>query len=1177
MISHLTPKQAYDHVTGQQQLAALPDASAWVSANAGSGKTKVLIDRVARLLLTGVQPDSILCITYTKAAASEMQQRLFKRLGSWSVMADDALADDLAELQGADVSVFDTPALKKARALFAKALETPGGLRIETLHAFAGRVLRRFPLEAGVPPGFTELDDVENGRIWESASRRTFLAALNDPVKREELRHLIRNIGGLGLQGVTDLIKFKATDLRNFLADYPDPQVRRAHLSEFLGAPKDGMAVYLQRLMMSELPRQDIGRAMELYRELGGKTDAQHADRLERTLAATDPEQALRHYRDVFLTGAGELRKSTFTKKLQGTLVDDLFHPATGQETNRILRGLEALSAIRLRDRTASLLAIAEPLLAEQTFEKRLQAGLDFDDLIIETRKLLSGQGLAEWVLYKLDGGISHVLLDEAQDTSPEQWRIVNALVAEFFAGASTDDQVRTLFVVGDEKQSIYSFQGADTAQFQSERQRFAARSAPDGEGARVHLPEIEMSFRTVPQVLDFVDGVFNTISQAGRAPFSTEIPTEADRIRHHAFRHRHRGQVDIWGLDAPDSGDDGLAWDAPLDMESKVSPGARLAQKIAAWIERRIQSDDQGVWEDAKDARVRKASAGDILILVRRRGALFHAIIQALKQRGVPVAGADRVNLLDTLAVQDVLNLVRFVLCPEDDLTLAEIIKGPFVGLVDEHDTDLFELAYDRGRHSIWSRLQEAEAPKYQAAAAFLRSVLARRHLPAFEFLDALLNQRHGAEDLTGWQMLDRRFGNPVRDPVESLLAIAGDLDDGDAASLQVFLDRVEHQNSDIKRELSGPADEVRVMTVHGAKGLEAPIVILPDTTNVAPDRLSGSLVFSEDDIPVWLESSKGECAAAAAIREREKARQVAESQRLLYVALTRARDHLVICGSWHGSANGQGYVEGSWYDLCLKGRVSVDGALDEEAENEDWQFGSVPPVEVSDANGQSKAPSQSVALPSWIGQSVRTDEQAGVHRAPSQLLPGDTPVLPPFGKQHLKRFQRGRLIHALLEILPEVAEADREARAWQFLASCLDPDEQPLADDVMQVTFRVLNAPELTSVFGPGGRAEAAIVGTGPHLPDGLIINGRVDRLRVTPDEVLVVDYKTDRPPPKRLEDVAMPYLAQMGAYFDVLSSTYPDKSVKCALLWTDGPHFMLLSESAMLDALKKARDNQ
>ena len=678
------------------------------------------------------------------------------------------------------------------------------------------------------------------------------------------------------------------------------------------------------------------------------------------------------------------------------------------------------------------------------------------------------------------------------------------------------------------------------------------------------------MSFRTVPQVLAFVDSLFNGMTAAGSAPFSHEIPTEADQIRHHAFRHAQTGKVEFWPVEAPAKADTGIAWHAPLDMEREVSAAAQLSEKIANWITARLESDE-GIWSDEKEPKPVKANAGDILILVRSRGPLFKALIQALKAANLPVAGADRVNLLDTLAVQDLLNLVRFALCPEDDLTLAEILKGPFIGLLDD-DRYLFPLAHKRDGASLWSRLQASDLPEHQAATEFLLQVLQERERPAFEFLSYFLTRTHAPTGRTGWQLMDYRFGSPSRDPLEALLGIAGGMEDGEAASLQRFLHAVETQDSDIKRELSGPSGEIRVMTVHGAKGLEAPIVILPDTTGVSPDRLTGSVVYSDEGVPIWLQGGTGECPAAAAVRAREQARQRAESNRLLYVALTRARDQLVICGAWRGRAEGKGYTEGSWYDLCEQALAGFEDTPQAGWQETNWVFGALPAVDDREITPQSNP--ERMALPDWLGKPVAPTGTLREQRAPSQLLPGDTPVLPPFGKQHQKRFQRGRLIHALLEILPDVPMEHREERARRFLDQCLDEDEGDLLEDVLKTTFDVLDAPELADVFGPGGRAEAPIVGTGPNLPKGLFINGRIDRMRITDDEVLVIDYKTDRPPPKSEAEVALPYLAQLGAYFDVLSCTYPDKTVKCALLWTHGPDFMVLSESAMMAALTKAR---
>ena len=1161
----------YERVTAAQHLAAKPEASIWVSANAGSGKTKVLIDRVARLLLTGVPPDSILCITYTKAAASEMQQRLFKRLGSWSVMGDEQLLRELNDLQGKQLGLGDDQ-LAKARALFAKALETPGGLRIETLHAFAGRVLRRFPLEAGVPPGFQELDEVDGAELWRTASRQTFDKLIETENGKNLFARLMNEIGGLRYDGVVDLIKGSASRLRAFLSDHPTYEDQFQALSMALDVPERTVSDLMDDLIGRGLPRDHIGRCISLLETASAKSDRTLFEALVQLLETTDHQQALELYKTVFLTGKGELRaKGSFTKAFQDTPVSDLFAIPGGTETNRFLEGLADLNAARLRDRTLTLLSMAGPLLKAHTREKRLRAGLDFDDLILETRALLTRSNLAEWVLYKLDGGISHVLLDEAQDTSPDQWQIVNAIVAEFFTGEGASDLIRTLFVVGDEKQSIYSFQGADTARFQAERQNFATRTAPGG--PETHLPDIQMSFRSTPEVLSFVDAVFNGLTTTQSAPFSHEIPTSADLIEHSSFRadHGHHGQVELWPLEEPDARPQGVPWHAPMDMERQTSAPRRLAQKIAAWIDARLKPDAPGIYEEGPNGKPRPATAGDILILVRSRKALFHAIIQELKAKNLPVAGADRLNLLDTLAVQDLLNLVRFAALPENDLVTAEILKGPFIGLTEKDENTLFTLAHDRGRHSLWSRIQASQDPALAPAKAFLSELIARQYLPAFEFLSWAMSTRHASLGETGWQLINARFGSPAKDPVDALISIAANMEDAAGASLQAFLLAVEEQAGDIKREPSGPVNEIRVMTVHGSKGLEAPIVILPDTTGLGRNTVAGQLLFQDDTIPVWMDKNFT-CPASEALKELEAAKSRAESHRLLYVALTRAKDQLVICGAWSGKSK-TGFAEGSWYDLCLQTTEFWSHGKIAQRKDGVWQYGALPQPEMMAAN-ENLSPRKSVTLPGWIHTPIPSGSLGSRLSAPSQLLPGDTPVLPPFGKDQTKRFQRGRLIHALLEILPDVPEADREARAERYLARCLDPDQAELAEDVLKTAFSVINDPALSEVFGPGGRAEAPIVGSGPNLPKGVTINGRIDRMRITDSHVWVIDYKTDRPPPKTQDAVAPPYLAQLGSYFDVLSVTYPNKIVKCALLWTDGPHFMVLDESVMLSALKKAQ---
>ena len=1140
-----------------QRLAALPDHSAWVEANAGSGKTKVLIDRVARLLLKRIEPDSILCVTYTKAAASEMQSRLFERLGGWCVMAEDQLRQKLSDLENRPLEDYGHDDIGRARELFAKALETPGGLRIETIHAFSGRVLRRFPLEAGIAPGFSELDDDDAADIWDASFRAMGRRVVRgDAALVEAARYAAEAGGGKGFEAVRSLLPRRAAIQRYITeAGGMDDAVER--LAREIGAPALSAAELLEKAMGEDLPRKALKDLLGAL-PTAKKSDVELASTLATVLADAPAAERFAAYAALAFTKSGDERKSNpyTAEALKAAPAVALFFQIKeipqGSEIHRIYAIAEALNAARLFERSAALLRLADVLFNEFDTRKRARAGLDFDDLIETTSRLLTRRHAAEWVLWKLDGGISHILLDEAQDTSPAQWKILKALTDDIFSGhGAVREERRTLFVVGDQKQSIYSFQGADPEHFIFEKQTFEtnARTAK----LDYELPDLAMSFRSASEVLSYVDAVFDTDVFAPDAPFTLLPPAATDLLRHTPFRRNEAGSVELWPLELKPVVEPAEPWTAPKGQESAASPKAKLAARIAKFIRHEIDSG-AAVWEKNQQ---RPARPGDFLILVRgRTGGLFDGILQALKRENIPVAGADRIQLLDSLAVQDLLNLIRFALCPEDDLAIAEVLKGPFGGL---NDDELFAIANPRtGR--LWPAVQAANIP----VAAFLENVLERRHQPPFEFLTHALERGHGLPR-PGWELILSRFGGPAREPVTALIDRAAAFDAGEAPSLQMFLDAVERRGGEVRRELSGPQDEVRVMTVHGAKGLEAPIVILPDTCSAHRGERDG-VFMTEAGAPIWAGPKTNDIELSARLRAIAEARALREHRRLLYVALTRAQDRLIICGAFSGHPKGAGHADTSWYTLALGAmtRLAQTGRVAEidDADRTIHRFGAAPELLIpAIVTAKHVTP-----LPAWLTRPI-TLEFKGRILSPSRLTAAsEPPVISPFGAGRSERLRRGSLIHLLFEVLPELPRASRRKTAEAFLKK--QPDLSPAQrKEMLEAAMGVLEDKEFATVFAPGGRSEAPVIG---RIGDNTI-SGRVDRLVITTTEILIVDYKTDRPSPPTVEGVGEAYIAQMAAYRAVLAQRWPNRTIRCLLVWTDGPRLMEIPPSALDRALR------
>ena len=1146
-----------------QRIAADPGLSAFVTANAGSGKTKTLIDRVARLLLEGARPETVLCITYTKAAASEMQRRLFDVLGLWSVLPDAELAAKLLALDGRQRAGAE---LSTARSLFAQALETPGGLKIQTIHAFCEKLLRRFPLEAAVSPGFRVMDD--------SAAAAVALAA----------RGLVARLAMGSHDAVADAYARMsvALDFQSFQAMFSTFERERGPLKAFLDREGglEGALAWVWRAV--DVPQGSDPEALgaqameamdrELYRraaramEGGAKGDQERALKLTLLVREAAPQMAAAL--PLFFTKDGEGDPAKWIETSARLKPDPTLQHLLLMEQARLDAARLRIRAAQIAQDTAYVLTLASAYLAAYRIEKDAADALDFADLIEKTCHLLRDRPAAAWVLYKLDGGIDHILLDEAQDTAPDQWDIVDALSAEFFSGAGAGgaSRVRDLFVVGDEKQSIYSFQGAQPEQLLRKFQFHHDRAT--GAGFRFERVDLLTSYRSTPQVLAFVDAVF---APPGLARAIQPRPGgETEPVRHEAQRH-DPGCIDIWPLEVDHKGEDREAWDTPLDAEPQDSANRRLARRIAAEIEALIARGDAVL--DKESGQLRRAHAGDVLILVRRRRALFEEILRALKQAGVPVAGADRLALSEHIIFDDLTALARFALFPADELTLAALLKSPFCGLDDD---SLYALAHGRGKDGLWERLNRraAERPDWAQALRILQIAIAEsRTQRPYEFYARLLGAT--ADDgLTLRQHLLRRLGGEAQDALDEFLSQVLAAEARGVHDLERLAAELAGLEITVKREMEAQRHEVRVMTAHGAKGLEAPIVFLPETTVTQTQRGSPLMRAGRDDEGfLWCAAVARDCEATTQARGRRAEREEAETFRLLYVALTRARDRLILCGRLSERTD-PAKLRGWWgaiQDALTHTDIGPGMRMLNVAGVEIQRFGP-DPVMLGDAPAEPPARPQS--LPAWA-RAAAAAEPFGRYASPSDLGDGvaasaSSPLAASGG---LGRFRRGDLIHRLLQLLPDLPPPARRDGAWSLLAR-----ERDLTDlqrrEMAAAALLVLEDPLFGEVFGPGSRAEVAIAGSARRLPEGLRISGRIDRLVVLPDRVLVADFKTNRPSPARIEAADPAYLRQMAIYAAVLADVFPDRRIEAALVWTDGPKLMPVPESLLDQTLAELR---
>ncbi|MCA0301940.1 MAG: double-strand break repair helicase AddA [Proteobacteria bacterium] len=1151
--------------TLRQRRATTPDRSAWVEANAGTGKTKVLTDRVTRLLLERVRPERILCLTFTKAAAAEMRNRLSAQLGRWAMASDADLDRAIFDL----VNRAPTPDERiVARRLFARVLDAPGGINILTIHAFCQSLLKRFPLEAGVAPGFEVLDEAEAQALLRQAQDEQ-LDLLARPGAPAELVDALAAIAHrVSISDYDALMKSLLGERAWLLARIGSEsglQKLRAAMAQAMGCGMEDTAGGLLSAGCADDAFDGAAlRAAATALQAGGKTDKERGALIAEWLASDPREPLLPSYRKAFLTQKGELQKRLASNPAKAAMpgIEDVL----AAEGTRLIALQDRVNGAALVERTIALLRLGLDITGRYARAKRRRGTLDYDDLIVATRRLLETAEGASWVLYKLDGGIDHVLVDEAQDTNPDQWEVIRSLTAEFFVGEGAVERSRTVFAVGDTKQSIFGFQRADPRKLAEMRDWFRQRIEEAGRG--FEPVDLTVSFRSTAAVLDAVDWVFD------RAEAVKGVAAPGN-VTHEPSRTEAPGTVELWPIVSNDEADedgeeDGLP---PLEPASDragaaASPSERLARLVALHAKRLIDGGER------RATTGEPLHAGHFMVLVRRRNAFVNDLVRALKHAGIEVAGVDRLDLAEELAIQDLMAMARFALLPQDDLNLAALLKSPLVGLDDDA---LFALAWKRPG-ALWSALRaRAGEPPFAAGVATLTTWLQRADRTSpFDFFAAVLGPEGGRRRLL------ERLGQQSADPIDELLARALQYQQAEGNSLQGFVRWFEEGGGEVKRDLdANRRREVRILTVHASKGLQAPIVYLPDTTRV-PAQVDRLVASPEGDARLWLPRVDDANSAARAWRDVARERVLEEQNRLLYVAMTRAEDRLYV-GGWVGN---KAPDKGCWHQRIEEG---LRGSLDADiAENVPFprrravttEFDFRPLLGERDgwagegfvlSNPGTTAPAQaelplppSDGPPAWIAAPAPVEPDPPTPLAPSQPLPDEAAAagpraFSPLAPDDPQRWKRGTLLHDLLRHLPALPAAQRAEAARAFLAQPahgLTP--QQVADWSAEV-LAVTEAPAHAALFAAASRAEVPLIGTVATPRGSFTVSGQVDRLAVSDDEVLIVDYKTNRPPPADVAGVALVYRRQLALYRALLQQVYPGRRVRAFLLWTATPRLM------------------
>ena len=1120
----------------EQALATDPFVDAALSASAGTGKTHVLTTKVFRLLLSGAAPESILCLTFTKAGAAAMAERIGTLLARWVRLSKPELVAELEAL-GADIG---PETRKRARQLFARVLDAPGGIRIQTIHAFAQSLLAAFPAEAGVSPGFQPIE----GRAADELVQRT-LAELMAEAESHGSEALIGDVQALsrrlGERGAVEYLRLCASreeEMRKL-----NPATIERELRAVMGAPDCDIDQFLADECSDDRFDCALLRALaEANRSWTPTTGGPAADTIEAWLALDSAGRAngLGTLRKVFLTDTQELRR----RKPQTPGYDE--QAAAVAET---IVGLLAIQkACALAADMAAGLRAGQAFAAAHAWAKRAAGVADFNDLIAWTRRLLEQQDMADWVRFKLDRRIDHLLVDEAQDTNADQWAIISALVEDFYSGSSESDaRWRTLLMVGDFKQAIYSFQGTDPREFEKVRAVFkdradalAAAEDKADDGVRVARPfhdlSMTTSFRSAQGVLDAVDAMIDVVGWEKMG-----LPRKPEPHLAAAKNATLGATVELWAPFAEAAGDNEAANDNEDDEGWIDLRERRYAERLAEQVSQWTHSGD------VLGSTGQPVRPGDILILVRSRGELASLIVARLFEAGVPVAGIDRLHLHEPLVVQDLLAAMAFAIQPLDDLNLANLLVSPLLGWSQER---LLDLAWDR-KGRLWPALRKrAESdPEVASARDLLLQLLAMAdYTTPARFLEIVLTGSIG-----GRRKLAGRLTMAARDPIDELMSSALQFERDDIPSLERFLAWFRRGNVEIARDPSATADEVRVMTVHGAKGLEAPVVIIADA-HADPARLGrpGPIDAKLGDarVPVVRPRKEEQAEPFAKIIADQQEAALEEHWRLLYVGLTRAIDRLVVAGlepknrklppnSWHGKM-------GEALD-----RLSA-------SEDEDPLWGSVRrysssgrPGEAPEGVSDAAAELVPIEVPLWAQQAAPKEERPPRPLAPSAIAKDDVAGPPP-GPAQREAAQRGTWIHALLERLVDVAPDERRVAAERWLEKAAGIGDAATREALVGQVCGIFADPQFADLFGPRSLGEAPLAAT---LADGRVIAGTVDRLLVEENRVSVIDFKTGRVPEGE-KDIPAAHRAQMHAYAEALAVIFPGRAVRSALLYTAGP---------------------
>jgi len=837
------------YLTDEQRKAANPLVSAWVQANAGTGKTKLLVARLLQILFrTKLRPNqTILCLTYTKAGAGEMRNRITKALKEWSVANDHDLSlllDDVVPNEE------KTPEyLSRARSIFYQYIDNPDMLKVKTIHSFCEDILHRFPTEAGLAPSWSVVTDVIKENMQQEVFDKMLVSNTLDERTREVLEDALEEYTETSFKNLQNLItKYSSAfvDVEN-IDNYRNYFIET--IKKILNMPDDAPAEYDENSIKTALANYPTEKPSATLRD--------YISLAERYL---NHEIEFDEYRKTCITGEGKIR-SHLAKS-----------PELIAELERVRNVVAYSQKQNIYKKTMKFFDLTATFAKEYHKLKKIRNVLDFDDMILYTNRLFSNRDIMGWILSQLDTSLSHILIDEAQDTGVDQWNLLNNLTENFFTDGDVGDSPRTMLVVGDSKQAIYGFQNANPKAFENSHRMFEDRLKNSGREYQGDT-NLTTSFRSTLPILEIVDTFFNDDEIRQRFNFVNND--------HKCYSSKKKGLVEIYALETKQPSDENT------DMMK-----ARYMNKIAKKIKELIDSG--------------KYKASDIMILVRKRDPYATGLARRLRKLDIELAGEDRIILPEFPVIVDLLNLVRFCLDTGDDYSLGCILKSPIFAL---SEADIYKVCQNRNEE--YKKLKEADGnAKFPRLFEFVQDAYPEiyerlmeyrskmKYMGPYAFFSYVLDNDNTREKMVA------ALGKPILEPLREFMTLCLAYERTQPGTLKHFLKWFVTGGSSVKRDLSASdVTGVRILTIHGSKGLEAPVVFLVDTmTDIKKEN--APLDVPDDNLAyrAWLclpEKKLYSCVdEVKELVEQRKQGAIEESFRLLYVAMTRPKTELYIYG---------------------------------------------------------------------------------------------------------------------------------------------------------------------------------------------------------------------------------------------------------------------------------------